>query len=1504
MLRIRTFLLVCLGLLALSGPEPVFAQGVVTTIAGTDWLFSADGQPAVNAPLSASAGPDLAFDAQGNLYICDLGNAMILRISPAGIITVIAGTGLVADSGNGGPALNASLLIPMAVAVDRTGAGYVADGTTIRKIFPNGIIRTIAGLISESAFSGDGGPALNARFGTPSGLVVGPDGSIYIADNGNVRIRKITPDGNVRTIAGSGVPGFSGDGGPALSARLLGPGRITLDSRGNIFFVDASTDFGLRGVIRKIDTNGVITTVAGGGTRTGDNIPATQSSLVALAVAVDSSGNIFLADRVGSTVRRVDAVSGLLTTVAGDGTAGFAGDGGSALRARFSFNASPALAVDATGNIFVGDEGNGRVRKIDRAGIVTTFAGNGLFRFSGNGGPATSATLYLPTALAQDGAGNTFVSERTYGRIRRIAPDGTISVYAGNGTSGYSGDGGPATRASLNQPLGISVGPDGAMIFADSANCVLRRIETSGNISTIAGTGVCGTAGDGGPATRAQLFGPAGVYVDGAGNIAFTENEGNRIRLVVGGQVLTIAGNGSAGYSGDGGDSLNAKLSAPAGITLNGNYIYFADSDNNVIRRILLDSTRKIETVVGTGVAGFAGDGGPARSAQIDSPVGITFDPDGNMYIADSGNVRIRKVGRDGVISSVAGGGQYRLDGVPGDFALVTPYDVLVDRDRNILFTDIFFNRVRAVLSTVPSFTGAPLALTLSAPAGGQATEQILQLTGSIAGVIFATGADVPWLNVTPEYGAMPAVVTVKGDASTLAPGTYRGNVNVLAVATPFTLTVPVTFNVTAAGQPSLGLSSSTLSFSFVRGVAGTKTRPINVSNAGGGTLAFTVRTSITAGQNWLQVSTTGGTLAAFAATAVNFTANPAGLAAGTYSAVVTVSNDALGQRILVPVTMTVSAVQQTILIPQTGLSFFATQGNGSGSVLPQFFSILNTGQGQMQWTTTPTTRTGAFWLGAFPSSGVTDAAQPIVPRIRVDVDPTELAAGVYYGSVQVIAPNADNSPQSVSIVLTVVPRGATIGPIVQPSGLVFIGAAGGGDPGAQTIQLQSTRGSELAFRSGAVTLKNNTLFDILPASGTIPAAQPLRVLIQPKTAGLAAGVYRGTLTMSFADGTTRNITLALVLAPPGTPVNTPAPFESALETVGLESVGLENAAPRTAGSCVPKTLVPVFTDIAEGFSIPASYPGQVGVKVVDDCSTPMVDGGVTVSFSNGDPPLRLTSLKDGTWAGTWTPQRSLASISVTAAANLPEQNLKGQVSVKGGLGTGNTPPVLAAGGIVNSASNSGQAVAPGSLVSLYGARLADGVVVAPGYPLPNALGNVSVLIAGREAPLLFTSDGQINAMIPYGIASNTTHQILSTRGSTLSTPQSVVIAPAVPGIFTRDGKQGIIVDQQNRDANPSNPVRAGDAVVIYCTGLGEVNPSLTAGTAASLTVLSRTVNPVSVTIGGQNATVLFSGLTPGFVGLYQVNAIVPTGVTPGSAVEVTLTSAGQTSAPATIAVR
>jgi uncharacterized protein (TIGR03437 family) len=319
---------------------------------------------------------------------------------------------------------------------------------------------------------------------------------------------------------------------------------------------------------------------------------------------------------------------------------------------------------------------------------------------------------------------------------------------------------------------------------------------------------------------------------------------------------------------------------------------------------------------------------------------------------------------------------------------------------------------------------------------------------------------------------------------------------------------------------------------------------------------------------------------------------------------------------------------------------------------------------------------------------------------------------------------------------------------------------------------------------------------------------------------------------------------------------------------------------------------------------------------VKDDCGAPLDEPStVVVSFSNGDPPLELQSLKGGHWAATWTTSGSaLAHVNLTIQANDPQRQLQGTSQVSGGLQTPTDPPAFTAGGVVSAAEpRSFVPVAPGSIVSIFGNLLAQDTMSNTSVPLPTKLAETSVLLAGELMPLYYVSTSQLNVLVPYDINVNAPQQLLVQRGSTYSQPVSINVAPAQPAIFQDTGtspSQGIILvvrvqgtSQIQFEAKPGSPARAGDVIVAYGAGLGAVNPMVQSGSAGGVPV-PVTVNNVQLTIGGQAASVQFAGLAPGFVGLYQVNAVVPQGAQAGDAVAVTLSVAGQTSPPVTMAIQ
>jgi sugar lactone lactonase YvrE len=514
-------------------------------------------------------GSPVALDASGNLFISDLGNQRIRRVDAAtGVINTVAGNGTPGFFGDGGAATSAELNAPSSVAVTPSGTYYINDSfnLVIRRVDGStGIITTYAGQ-GGLGFCGDNGPAINACLLLPEGLAADDSGNLFIADTQNARIRRVNANTQIiTTVVGNGILGFSGDGGSAVASELNLPEGVVVDRAGDVLIADAGNNR-----IREIRAaNRIIRTIAGGGTGGDDGLARRATLAAPFGVAADARGNIFFTDVASNRVRKVDISSGIITTVAGTGFANFSGDGGPATEA--SLNAPQSqVAVDNDGNVFFDDLANFRVRRIDgRTGIITTVAGNGSLCFftvmsCGDGGPAVDASILTIFGLTVDSEGNLFLSDGENAVVRRVsAATGIITTIAGTGNVGFGGDGGPAIDAELNSPFGLSVDSSGNLFIADAQNERIRRIDAvSGFITTVAGNGNLGDSGDGGPATSATLNFPTTALVDRKGNLFIADAANAVVRFVEAstGNIKRIAGNGTFGFSGDGGSPTDASL--------------------------------------------------------------------------------------------------------------------------------------------------------------------------------------------------------------------------------------------------------------------------------------------------------------------------------------------------------------------------------------------------------------------------------------------------------------------------------------------------------------------------------------------------------------------------------------------------------------------------------------------------------------------------------------------------------------------------------------------------------------------------------------------------------------------------------------------------------------------------------------------------------------------------------------------------------------------------------
>jgi sugar lactone lactonase YvrE len=693
----------------------VNARTATATIAGRSFVVIQPGLTDVTPPTLAITEPNPATTAN------DVLGSITVRGTAAdnGALAAITWSNDRGGSGTASGTTNWTISsLPLAAGLNtititaRDTANNVARAMVMVNSRPASLILTLAGNGNPTA-SGDGQLAVQAQLGLPSSLVFDMQGNLYIADTYNDRIRKVNAsDGKILTVAGGAGNGYAGDGGPATAARM--------------------------------------------------NCPT--------GVAVDAQGNIYIADRDNNRVRRVAVADGMITTFAGTGTGGYSGDNGDAKSAQL--NKPTNVVLDAQGNVYIADSLNHRIRKVATDGKITTVAGLGTNGSAGDNGPATAAQLNSPIGLAIDGQGNLFIADTNNHKLRRVnAENGVITTLAGTGTRGSNGDGGDARNAQLGAPEGVWVDPQNNVIIADTFNDRVRRISASdGRISTIAGNGLTGYTGDGTSATSTRMFCPTSVITDLAGRLYIADRENHRVRVVQAVPTgdttppavaltapttnptfttttspLTLTGtaldaNGivqvrwlnDRGFAGTAsGTTAWTAANIPLLIGLNNLTVTAFDLGGNaasVALAVTFDPAQVIVTVAGSGIAGGGGDGGAAAAAQLRQPVSVAVDGQGNLYVADTYNHRVRKVTPSGVIMPFAGNGVIGSNGDNGpatEANLNEPITVLADSAGNVYIGDYRNHRVRKAKSPrsrAPAFsairaTGArPPRLNLRSP--------------------------------------------------------------------------------------------------------------------------------------------------------------------------------------------------------------------------------------------------------------------------------------------------------------------------------------------------------------------------------------------------------------------------------------------------------------------------------------------------------------------------------------------------------------------------------------------------------------------------------------------------------------------------------------------------------------------------------------------------------------------------------------------------------------------
>ncbi len=706
------------------------------------------------------AGPNSVIrDSQGNTYVAVPNSQQVFKIDTANNVSLFAGLGWSTEQPtklDGGPATLGSLNEPTGLAIDSAGNIYIADTTNylIRKVDTKGVIHTIAGNThlcgSPTSPCGDHNLAVSAQLSYPDAVAVDAAGNVYIADTVDNRLRVVNTGtvairiagvvinpNDINTVAGNGTPcanptSACGDGGQATAANLNSPQGVAVDSKGNIFIADSSDHR-----IRVVTTSGVISTYAGNGVPCnnpglgcGDGGAATAANIsTPWQISVDAAGDLYVSDPPENRIRLIAASTKKISSVAGNGAMGY--NGNNQLATSAELNGPRGVWVDSSGNIVIGDTGNQQVRQVTASnGFITLWAGSGL---GGDNGPATSAILAEDKDVALDSAGNLYIADTANNRIRKVTPGnppGNITTVAGTGIAGNFGNNGSAVNASLSGPYGLAVDSSSNIYIADTFNLVVRLVNAStGIITTVAGNGQsCNpttSCGDGGPATSASLAFPTNVAVDNAGNFYIADAGANKIRVVnSSGIISTLAGDGSVcdkpliNNCGDNGPAASAQLNAPMGVAVdsNGN-VYIADTMDNRVRKV--DPSGTITGYAFNGKNAFGPNRVAATSSSYNTPQYLAVDPHGNLYVSGSDFYYViqRIDGYNGTVISVAGlQGDPKFYGFAGDggaalSANLNNFGVAIDGSGHLFVADGGNNRVRYI-PLVPTANTTAISLT------------------------------------------------------------------------------------------------------------------------------------------------------------------------------------------------------------------------------------------------------------------------------------------------------------------------------------------------------------------------------------------------------------------------------------------------------------------------------------------------------------------------------------------------------------------------------------------------------------------------------------------------------------------------------------------------------------------------------------------------------------------------------------------------------------------------
>ena len=790
----------------------------------------------------------------------------------------------------------------------------------------------------------------------------------------------------------------------------------------------------------------------------------------------------------------------------------------------------------------------------------------------------------------------------------------------------------------------------------------------------------------------------------------------------------------------------------------------------------------------------------------------------------------------------------------------------------------------------------SPLSLTFNAdfesnPPLAQAIS-VVPLSGATSPFNFSVVVDngqnntqaPAWISVSPAGGDAPAGLVVSVNQGSLAAGSYPARVRVID-SNNISSDVAVTLKVSSTAE-QLTASPSMLRFGARAAAPGNLVQDLLVSNAGTGSLAFTA--SVVGGSSWITgISPSSGQATLNTPVLLQVKVDTSGLPVGSIHDIIRLATSA--GNVDIPISLFVAAGGPVLAVNTTGVLFQGRQ-NG-GSTVTNNIEILNIGDPSSTVNWTATLVTGSKFLSLGSSNGTATQATPGTLSLALTQAATQLTPGPYYALVKIADSNSLNSPQFVIAVLNLEPDSTLPSPQVSPAGIFFAAQVAGAAPSPQQVLINTSSAAAVPFQVATSTNDQGSWLSATPSSGNASGQSPGGVSISVSPSGLAAGIYTGNVNVSIS-GVLQSVNVTFVVQP----ANSNSDSRSKGEAL--------RSKPQATG-CSPGKLAITETSLPNNFAVPAGWPATLIVQLNDDCGSSVTDGNVIAGFSNGDPALALTGDSLGNYSATWQPGAGTSEMVVTlnATAGMLQP---ATATLYGGISKNPTPPpTLAAGGTLNDFNPVvGTALSPGMIAQVYGSGLATSPVSPGILPLPTLFNNTFAQIGAYQAPLYFLSSGQLNVQIPADLVAPQQIPILLSVNNALTLPITLDIIPNAPGVLsafdgptppsTQDGAHIVAQHLNGSAVTSSSPGKPGEYLVMYLAGLGATKPSVKSGTAAPgppSTLATVTAVP-TVTVDSQPSSIYFAGLTPTFVGLYQIDFQVPTGAKSGEDV-VTVTQNG-----------